>query len=90
VSSLQELLHILHRSGEPMCLSELARELGKPISVLEGMLSTLVELGQLICVDQLDPCGECPLQSDCRVLPAPDRVYALASGTHRPEGSETA
>ena len=73
-----------------MCLSELARELGKPTSVLEGMLSTLVELGQLICVDQLDPCGGCPLQSDCRVLPVPERVYALANRTHQLAGGETA
>ena len=89
MSSLQDILQILHQSGDPMCLSELAHALGKPTPVLEGMLSTLVRMGKLSRVTQLDPCGECPLQSDCRVLPVPEVVYALASSRSRSVDDET-
>jgi hypothetical protein len=80
VSSLRDILEAFDRSWNPLCLSQLARDLGKPPAVVEGMLATLVDLELLVCLDQLDPCQDCPLQSDCRVLPVPDKVYARAEG----------
>jgi hypothetical protein len=58
-----------------MCLSHLALELETPPAVLSGMLDTLVGMGLIARLDQLDTCGDCPLKFDCRVLPVPDRVY---------------
>lgn len=86
MSSLKDVLYAFDQSGESMCLSQLALGLGKPPAVVEGMLTTLVDLGLLVCLDQIDPCQACPLQSDCRILPVPDKVYGKARNVAQAKG----
>ena len=76
---LARILEAFEQAGEPMCVSQLAVELGKPPEVVGGMLDTLVELGLLRCLDGAGTCGVCPLQSSCRLLPAADRVFVRAA-----------
>lgn len=90
MTSLKDILEQFDRSGEPLCLSQLALDMGKPPAVIEGMLATLVDLELLVCLDQLDPCQQCPLQSECRILPVPDKVFARAKGRRQTEGGSGA
>ena len=75
-SPLTALLTYIGRSARPLCAVELARELDKPVEVVEGMLATLEGLGKLAARSEVEACRWCPLRSTCDGLPASARFYS--------------
>ncbi|MFN2149508.1 MAG: hypothetical protein ACK2T2_14065 [Anaerolineales bacterium] len=72
---LDELLNCINRAGRPLCATEAARTLDKPVDVVAGMLATLEGMGKLASLDQGESCRWCPLRSTCEGLSADECLY---------------
>jgi Mn-dependent DtxR family transcriptional regulator len=77
---LTQLIHLLENKESGLSLSEISRALNAQPSAVMSMIETLVQKGKLI---EIGPdgkyCTSCGLESDCNLLKAYGKRYAVAS-----------
>ena len=75
---LSRILTIFEQDPGTLCVEEVAQKLDREPSVVEGMIETLVNLGELVEIDAED-CGLCPASSMCTLISSGRRSITLAS-----------
>ncbi|HET9588998.1 MAG TPA: FeoC-like transcriptional regulator [Anaerolineales bacterium] len=77
---LAQLVTLLESKENGLSLAEISRALGAQPSAVLGMLALLVKKGKLI---EIGPdgkcCAACGLESECNLLAARGKRYAVAS-----------
>jgi hypothetical protein len=63
MTPLEELVRCIEQVGSPLCASQLARTLNRPVEVVDGMLGTLAALGRIAHLEESQACRWCPLRS---------------------------
>ena len=75
---LNSILAIYTQDPGSLCVEEVAQKLDREPSVVEGMIETLVNLGELVEIGAED-CGLCPASSMCNLISSERRSFTLAS-----------
>jgi hypothetical protein len=79
LAMLNQLLALFEGRSSALCLDEISRELQAQPSAILGMLDLLVQHAKLV---EIGPdggyCAACGLQSQCSLLAARSKRYALA------------
>ena len=75
---LNRILAIYEQDPGSLCVEEVAQKLDREPSVVEGMIETLVNLGELVEIGAED-CGLCPASSMCTLISSGRRSFTLAS-----------
>ncbi|MFZ5880710.1 MAG: FeoC-like transcriptional regulator [Chloroflexota bacterium] len=82
---LTQLTELLTSKESGLSLAEISRALGAQPSAVMSMLGLLVQKGRLV---EIGPdggqCAKCGAQSDCNLLAARGKRYALAASQQSP------
>lgn len=77
-TTLRQVLQQFEDSTQPRSLTQMARELDMPVSMLEGMIAYWVRKGKLREVGGAAACGTCSKAGSCHFVPQMPRTYELA------------
>jgi hypothetical protein len=78
---LYDILDLCRNSPQGIGLDEIAHQLNKEISVVEGMVNQLLQMGKLIKQPGRSVCDLCPSSSSCILPKSSEGMYFIPIDT---------